>query len=58
MPSEQFIATMVSKADRNTSVAERNSKLNESAVEEVTSFLKVTQDSMRLISEAVESAST
>ena len=53
-----FPFLIVSKADGNTSDAERNSKLIKSAVVEVTTLLEVSQASMRSISKDVESASS
>ena len=58
MSSAQAIASMVSEADVSTSSAEKNSKLIESGVVEVTALLGVTQDSMKSICRNVEAAST
>ena len=58
MSSALIVDTLVSEASGSAAVDNKYRKLIESAVLEVTSLLGVTQDSMKLISECVEAAST
>ena len=58
MSSALLVNTLVSEASGSAAEDNKYHKLIESAVLEVTSLLGVTQDSMKLISERVEAAST
>ena len=58
MSAELLVASLVSEAEGATSDKDKYGKLIESAVEEVTTLLEATQDSMEAIYTDVESAST